>query len=301
MTGLAINTKTGTCGPCAIRRRRTRSDMDAIRAAIVSCLEADSPMTIRQVFYRLVSMAAIDKTEGEYKKTVCRLLTEMRLDGSIPFGWIADNTRWMRKPVTHNSMEAALKDAARLYRRNLWRNQEHHVEIWLEKDALAGVLMDVTEVYDVPLMVTRGYPSLTYLYEAAEVMNAHKKPAFIYYFGDLDPSGADIDRHAQKRIREIAPKLNLTFQRVAVTRDQIEQYKLETRPTKGTDSRAKKFEGDSVEVDAIPSATLKALADLCITQHIDQRQFKITKEAEKSEREYLTTIAAFDWQAGEQA
>src|SRR5262249_45294235 len=87
------------------RARRSKEDMEAIREVIVEVLRQHRPATVRQVFYRLVSMGAIAKTEAEYKQTVCRLLTEMRLERRIPFGWIADNTRWMRKPTTYSSLE----------------------------------------------------------------------------------------------------------------------------------------------------------------------------------------------------
>src|SRR5215203_2219972 len=85
--------------------RRTKADIDAIRGATYFALEADHPMTVRQVFYRLVTQGAIGKTEAEYKHTGCRLLTTLRLDGSIPFGWIADNTRWMRKPTSYTGLQ----------------------------------------------------------------------------------------------------------------------------------------------------------------------------------------------------
>ena len=141
--------------------------MDAIRAAIYETVEADHPATVRQIFYRLVSTGVIAKTEAEYKGSVCRLLVELREAGRLPYSWIADNTRWMRKPRTFSSLEDALRSTAQHYRRNVWDDLDDYVEIWLEKDALAGVLMEETWVWDVPLMVTRGYPSLTYIYEAA--------------------------------------------------------------------------------------------------------------------------------------
>src|SRR5262245_45801987 len=81
------------------RHRRTVAEMSAIRAEVRAILTRDHPMTVRQVFYRLVSTGLIDKTEAEYKRTVTRLLGDMRLGGDIPFGWIADGTRWMRKPT----------------------------------------------------------------------------------------------------------------------------------------------------------------------------------------------------------
>jgi hypothetical protein len=101
-------------------------------------------------------MGVIAKTEGEYKITVVRLLGDMRRNGEIEFDWIAGNTRWMRKPRTFSSLENMLKRTAEAYRRSVWDNQECYVEIWLEKDALAGVLYEETGAWDVPLMVTRG-------------------------------------------------------------------------------------------------------------------------------------------------
>ncbi len=120
--------------------RRSRSEIGAIKVAIYNLLWEDRPMTVRQVFYRLVSAGVIGKTEGEYKSTVVRLLGEMRRNHEIRFDWIADNTRWQRKPLTFSSLESMLKHSAQAYRRSVWDNQDAYVEVWLEKDALAGVL-----------------------------------------------------------------------------------------------------------------------------------------------------------------
>ena len=99
----------------------------------------------------------------------------------------------------------------RLYRRSLWNDQDAYVEVWLEKDALAGVLYEVTDTWDVPLMVTVGYPSLSYLHEAAEQIAAKDKPAYLYYFGDHDPSGIDITCLVEDGIREFAPDAEIYF------------------------------------------------------------------------------------------
>lgn len=249
-------------------------------------------MTVRQVFYRAVSRGLVEKRESEYKGTVGRLLTEMRLDGTLPFHWMADNTRWMRKPTTFDSIEDALRHTARTYRRSLWSEAEDYVEVWLEKDALAGVLIDVTREYDVPLMVSRGYSSLSYLYSAAEVIDSRDKPAHIYYFGDYDPSGVDIPRNIQARLEEFAPAADITFEIVAVTPAQIEELELPTRPTKKTDSRSKGFEGESVEVDAIEPDDLRTLCRECIELHIDQRRLDLLMVAEESERSILMNMRA---------
>jgi hypothetical protein len=128
----------------SIKQRRTKSAMSELRSIIYDAVREDKPMTVRQVFYRLVTMGAIDKMEGEYKTTVVRLLGDMRRERQIPFSWIADNTRWVREATTHNSIQDALEWGARNYRRSLWAQVPAYVEIWLEKEALAGVLFDVT-------------------------------------------------------------------------------------------------------------------------------------------------------------
>lgn len=182
--------------------------MEGIRHAIVEVLEDDHPMTVRQVFYRLTTEGVVAKTEAEYKGTVCRLLAEMRRSGEIPYQWLADATRWMRKPTTFSSAEDALRRTAETYRRALWDNAPVAVEIWLEKEALAGVLVDVTDEWDVPLMVTRGYPSMSFLHSAATSIwerSEHGQSTQIYYFGDRDPSGVDIDRAIVEGIGESLP------------------------------------------------------------------------------------------------
>jgi len=247
-------------------------------------------MTVRQVFYQLVSRGVIAKTEGEHRQTVVRLLTAMRRAGEMPFGWIGDNTRWMRKPRTYSSMQDMLALTAQTYRRALWDNQNAYVEIWLEKDALAGVVYQETDPWDVPLMVTRGYPSLSYLYEAAEAIGECGKPAYLYYFGDWDPSGVDITRSVERGIREFAPNAQIVFERIAITPQQIGELRLPTRPTKNTDSRSKNFSGESVEVDAIPPAVLRGLVKECIEKHIDRRALARTRKIEAAERETLATI-----------
>jgi hypothetical protein len=266
--------------------------MDAIKQAIHQVLADTHPATVRQTFYQLVSRGAIAKTETEYKSTVVRLLTAMRRSGEIPFGWIADNTRWMRKPSSYSSLSDMLEQSQRFYRRALWDDQDAYVEIWLEKDALSGVLYDVTAQFDVPLMVTRGYPSISYLYEAAEAIAETGKPAFLYYFGDYDPSGCDITRAVESGIREFAPEAEIHFERVAVTREQIDGWALPTRPTKQTDSRSVGFDGDSVEVDSIPPATLRDLVRDRIVRHIDRRQLAASRDTERQERETLRNIIA---------
>ena len=275
------------------RFRRTKLEIGRIRDAIVAILEADNPQTVRQIFYALTVRSVIKKAEIEYQRTVVRLLGDMREDGDIPFEWIADNTRWMRKPTTFTGLESCLSNTSKFYRRDLWAAMPVYVEVWCEKDALAGVLMEETEVYDVPLMVARGYASITFLHSAAMAIEAKGKPAFIYLFGDLDPSGVDAARDIEAKLRRYAPAAEITFARPAVTREQVELWNLPTRPTKQSDTRAKKFaNATSVELDAIPARQLRALVRECIERHVDQDQLALLRVAEQSERELLTKWAA---------
>jgi hypothetical protein len=271
--------------------------MNSIRDALYSLVEQYQPVTVRQAFYLAVSAGVIEKTENAYKQTVCRLLAEMRRAHDLPFHWIADNTRWMRKPVSYDSLEAALDSTAQLYRRDLWNEQADYVEIWLEKDALAGVMYPMTEQWDVPLMVTRGYASISYLYESAEYLSSLGKTAHLYYFGDHDPSGRDIPRKVEGDLRAFAPDSDITFTRVAVELWQIAAWGLPTRPTKQTDSRSKTFTGDSVEVDAIPPDQLRQLVRDCIEQHIDEQALAITRRVEESERQILKMFRN-NWSGG---
>jgi hypothetical protein len=206
------------------RSRRTKAEIGTIKAAIYDLLAADHPQTVRQVFYALTVQGVIRKAEIEYQRTVCRLLTEMREARKIPFGWIADNTRWMRKPETFTGLGSCLRQTAKFYRRNLWHSMPTYVEVWSEKDALAGVILEETDPYDVPLMVARGYASISFLHGAAETITAKRKPTYIYHFGDLDPSGVDAARDIETKLKRYAPKAEIHFERVAVMREQVEEW-----------------------------------------------------------------------------
>jgi len=293
--GIGLKIAEGAIPSCKTRPikkaiRRSKAEIEIIKRYMYEIAEEDQPVTVRQLFYRLVAAGVIRKSEAEYKNTVCRLSADMRRDGDLPYDWIADSTRWMRKPTTHSSLEAALENTARCYRRAIWDDQDAYVEVWLEKEALAGVLLEVTARWDVPLMVTRGYPSISYLYSAGAAIQQIGKPVYLYYFGDHDPSGVDITRNVEEGIREYAPDAEVCFERVAVTEQQIEASNLPTRPTKKSDSRAKHFRGDSVDVDAIPPKILRQLARECIEQHIDSDILQATYDIENAERDTLDEI-----------
>src|SRR5262245_19132236 len=116
------------------KRRRTRAEVELLREIIVNLVRADAPMTVRQVFYQLVSLGAIEKSDAEYRGVVVRQLTRLRLEGRVPWSAITDGTRWMRKSVRYGSVEEALEATKQPYRRDYWRELDEYVVIWLEKD-----------------------------------------------------------------------------------------------------------------------------------------------------------------------
>jgi hypothetical protein len=149
------------------RHRATKAEVEDRRVRLFEIVAEMRPMTVRQVFYQASVRGLVEKSEAGYNKVQTDLVL-MRRAGDLPYGWLADSTRWQRKPRTFNGVEEALQETARLYRKSLWAETDCYVEIWLEKDALAGVVDPVTWMFDVPLMVSRGYASLSFLHAAAE-------------------------------------------------------------------------------------------------------------------------------------
>ena len=277
-----------------VRVRRTKAAIAAIREHIIDVVESDPPMTVRQVFYQLVARNVIEKTEEQYHQTVIRLMTEMRLDGSLPFSSVVDESRRVRITQTFDNVEAALAHTTKYYRRSALAQSDDYVEIWCEKDALAGVLWDVTSDYDVPLMVSRGMPSLTFLYASACALHQAAKAgkqAYIYQFGDHDPSGVLIPQTIERRLDELCGRLDCQppfVTRIALTEEIITDFNLPTRPTKRRgNTHANSFEGDSVELDALPAGVLREIVARMIEQHVSPTQTAAVRVAEDSERELL--------------
>jgi hypothetical protein len=279
------------------RARSTKAEVEQRRNALLMIVADGKPMTVRQVFYQATVRGIVEKTEAGYAKVQTDLVV-MRRSGILPYEWLADNTRWQRKPRTFNSVSHALEETARFYRRALWTDAGAYVEVWLEKDALAGVVLPVTAEFDVPLMVARGYASLSFLHTAAEYISSLDVPVFIYHLGDFDPSGVNAGEKIEETLRDMAPDAELYFERIAVTHAQIEEWGLPTRPTKASDSRAKGFGDISVELDAIEPNRLRELVREVLEAHLPPEQFEVLKAAEESERELLTMIARANESAG---
>jgi hypothetical protein len=268
------------------RIRATKVEVEARREALLDIIDDGKPMTVRQVFYQATVRGLVEKAESGYAK-VQTDLTVMRRAGDLPYDWLADNTRWQRKPRTFSSV---VKETAKFYRKSLWDDADAYVEIWLEKDALSGVIYPITSIYDVPLMVARGYASLSFLYNGAEYINTLYVPAHIYHLGDFDPSGVNAGEKIEETLQELAPDAEIYFERIAVTPEQIEEWELPTRPTKTSDTRSKGFGAISVELDAIEPNRLRLLVQEAIEAHLPAAQFEVLKAAEESEREIISKL-----------
>lgn len=277
--------------PKVRRFRSTKLDVDNRRSALVAIVMKMQPMTVRQVFYQATVLGLVDKSESGYDR-VQTDLAHLRRMGALPFDWIADNTRSQLKPRTFSTPMAAIKEVARSYRKSLWYNAPSYVEVWLEKDALSGVIFPETAKYDVPLMVARGYSSLSFLHVAAQSLNRLDVPAFVYHLGDFDPSGVNAGEKINQTLREMAPNAEIHFERLAVLPEQIEAWSLPTRPTKQSDSRAKAFGDISVELDAIEPDRLRGLVEAAIKRHLPAERLEDFLEAEEAEREWIQNVAA---------
>jgi hypothetical protein len=276
------------------RKKRTAAAMTTIRDTIIAVIKADPPMTVRQVFYQLVTRGVIEKSEAQYQGTVIRLMTEMRLSGVLPWGWVVDESRRVRITQTYDNVADAVEQTAHFYRRSALAQSNDYLEIWCEKDALTGVIEPITDEYDVPLMASHGMSSLTFVHGTAlEIQKADDagKKTYIYQFGDHDPTGVIIPKSLDRRLNEMCEQLDCSppcVKRVALTEAQIKRYKLPSRPTKRDgNTHADSFVGDSVELDALPPRILRDMVRKVIEHHISPEQTTALRVAEDSERELL--------------
>jgi hypothetical protein len=265
----------------------------------MTAVSADHPVTLRGVYYRVVSAGAADKTEAAYR-LVGRQLLKLRRSGQIPYSHITDGSRLKLSPDTWTDVETMLRSQAKTYRRSLWTGSDVEVIVLSEKDAISGVVHPVTDYWDVELGITRGYSSETFTHSIAETVNDNArngKKTCIYQLGDHDPSGVDAWRDFQVKVLGFIPNRSglrrylVGFERLAVTPEQIVEYDLPTRPTKRSDSRSKGFDGGSVEVDAIPASTLRDIVERAIVQHLDADKIRVLETVEAEERAGLEAMA----------
>ena len=252
-------------------------------------------LTLRQLYYQLVSRDIITNNQKEYAK-LSSLLVKGRMAGEVDWNIIEDRIRMPFIPYWVNDIPDAVQDTIDQYRLNRMMNQDVYIELWVEKDALSGVLKPITSYYHINLMVNRGYSSCSAMYDSYKRFSQHygDKECHVLYLGDHDPSGLDMDRDIHDRLYEFG--VDIEVERVALTSEQIRKYNPPSNPVKFTDSRADayivQFGKTSWEVDALNPKTLNTLIRSRINKLIDVDLFKQKIDDEEKDKRVLQAFSS---------
>ena len=251
--------------------------------------EREHPVTVRQTFYHLVSVGATPNAERAYSRLV-KILVRARKAGILPFEWFVDLTRRPLELSLYENVATFLTKEVDYYFRDTWIDQLVYLIVWVEKQALQGVLWPVTAEYNVSLFVGRGYASWPITFQAVERFKRFSdKDLVLLYLGDYDPSGTDISRDLESRFHRLG--VELEFKRLALTGEQVDEYKLPPMPAKKQDPRYKSFVtshgGFAVELDALPPSVLRTLLKEAIESYLDMDAFRRDLAIEKSEKQWL--------------
>lgn len=293
---------------------------DNLELAVVAAdvLLVEQPITLRGLMYRLVSTGWLPSTDAVHYKRLGRIMTRLREAGAVPFAWIVDGVRATDKPSSWSGLGDYAASVAECYRRDFWARLPHYVHIVCEKDAVSATLAPVTREYDVALSPIRGYVSVSFAAEIAAEFARIEKPIFLYFVGDYDASGFDIERdfreklgrYCNKRVwdatgndfgwwrRSVEQVGGVMFRRVAVVASDFDEFDLLPLSVKNSDARARKFRelyGDRcAELDALPSTELRRRVRELIEWHVGQRrdEWERLQAVECAERETLNQFVA---------
>jgi len=247
----------------------------------------DFALTLRQIYYQLVAKQIIPNKQNYYHK-LSRLCVMGRDEGILPEEGFADRLREVDKLSSWVDLNEFMETVRRSYHKDKWQNQDRYLEIWTEKDALRGVLSQVTYQYDVSLMVARGQLSRTAIYEASKRYKIKSdKECYLYYCGDFDPSGLSIYESIKERLSDFGVFIN--YERIALTQKQIEKYQLPSDPGKKTDPNYNKFvslygSDMVVELDSLPPDVLRDIIKDCITKNINNGLLAQVQKEEETEK-----------------
>jgi hypothetical protein len=250
---------------------------DLIDQAKEILAQYDGRITLRQLYYRLVATHKIDNNMKEYKRLVMAMSDARVKSRQIPFTAFEDKGRsfnghygrWTNTPDSvyesaeenFESAEEDFKASAGNFRLPAWHGQRVYVEVWCEKDALTNVFEPVCRRNSVVYGAAKGQPSLSWLYEASERIQSMSRRTdidrvVILTYVDFDPAGLDIHKNIKRHINETFDLPNVEVIRMAITKEQIDEFDIPPMPTKPSDSRYSKWvaeHGDvsCVELDAI--------------------------------------------------
>jgi len=262
------------------------------------------PLTLRQTYYQLVAAGLVENNRNEYQK-LSRVLSKARLSGDVPWTALEDRSRTHLNSAgwqdADNFKQYEVEDFLEGYRRDLLQSQSARPEIWVEKDALSRIIHEVARPYCIPVIVARGFSSMSFKNECRNrvVRNANNKQrTVILYFGDLDPSGWEMlpaMMDTLHRDMEMPEDIVSGF-RYALTPEQVDHYRLPINPDalKDTDSRAKKyrkrFGSLAVELDALRPDLLQDIVQKAIEENLDLSRFKEEQQIEQQEVSRLSVI-----------
>lgn len=261
-------------------------------------------LTLRQLYYQFVSRDWLANKDTEYDR-LGALISDARLAGLIDWNAITDRTRNLRQLSAWESPASIIDAAAQGYHIDLWKGQRYYVEVWVEKDALIGVIARVCERWDVPYFSCRGYTSQSEMWVAARRLALRQqgfRVPLVIHLGDHDPSGLDMTRDIEDRLAAFIThdlgRSRLVINRIALNMDQVEQYRPPPNPAKLTDARAAGYieeHGESSwELDALRPDVIDDLIETAILDVLDTKRYEARQVLQTLQRRELT-YAAQHW------
>lgn len=260
-------------------------------------------LTLRQLYYRFVAAALIPNKQSEYKK-LGKVISDARLAGLIDWSAIVDRTRHLRALDNWTDPHDILDDCARWYHLDRWRDQENRVEVWIEKDALVGVIQQVCQRNDVAYFSCRGYASQSSLWRAARRIGRYiegGQKVTVLHLGDHDASGIDMTRDIERRLDLYLShdghhhKFDWEIDRIALNMDQVRRYRPPPNPARQRDPRAAEyiaeFGDQSWELDALEPPVLIQLIEDAIVALRDDDAWDALQDEEEVGRRRLRAIA----------
>lgn len=270
--------------------------IDRINTVIDDYESQGFSLTLRQVYYQMVARAIIPNNERSYKN-LGNLISDARLAGLISWDAIEDRTRNLRGNSHWTNPGGVINSAAYSYKLDHWEDQKNYVEVWVEKDALIGIVGQICQQLDVNYFSCRGYVSQSEMWNAAQRLIRRQNRGqhiVLLHLGDHDLSGKDMSRDIMDRLR-VFETYDVEFHRLALNMDQIEEYTPPPNPTKLTDSRASgyidKYGHECWELDALEPTVIRDLIDENVCKYRNTRLFNSVIKREKEEQELLHDLS----------
>lgn len=285
-------------------RKDSLAQIEQANAIISEYQAAGYSLTLRQLFYQFVSRDLLPNTVKSYKN-LGSLLNDARMAGMVDWNAMEDRTRNLRTVSTWDSPAEIIRACANQFRSDFWEDQPVHIECFVEKDALIGVLEVACEPMQIPYFSCRGYTSVSELWLAAmRYVNLIEdgKQVVVLHLGDHDPSGIDMTRDIESRIRLMIEHhvggVDETFKvrRIALNMDQIDEYNPPPNPAKMTDSRASayvdQYGDESWELDALAPDVLTKLIQNTAGEYIDNDLWEDIERRQEDGRRSLSKAAS---------